>query len=392
VTLGSTGRIQVFAASGGAAVDTIDMSVQRITDTIGGRSYNLVRPVFVDGNQAVAYFHQRRLMPNTAYYVTVDAGVFTSGSFAGITGMTAWRFTTGPAVAASANMSVGAKGGANFCTVQGAIDTIPASNMNPVTVTVGAGIYHEIVYMNGKRNVTLRGADRANTVVTYPNNDMLNAGTSGRPMMFVNGANGFVLETMTLRNTTPQGGSQAEALRASGDQMIVRNANLVSLQDTLLSGGRLYVVNSTIEGNVDYIWGDGPTYFDRCEIKTVGRSGYGVQSRNGTGYGYVFVDSRLTSDAGITGHVLARINADDYPNSHVAFINCQMGTQVSAAGWTVTGSNTGSLRFWEYQSTTLTGGTLDVSGRHAASRQISASEASMMRDKATVLGGWNPAP
>jgi hypothetical protein len=33
-----------------------------------------------------------------------------------------------------------------------------------------------------------------------------------------------------------------------------------------------------------------------------------------------------------------------------------------------------------------------VSGRHAASRQISASEASMMRDKATVLGGWNPAP
>jgi pectin methylesterase-like acyl-CoA thioesterase len=287
-------------------------------------------------------------------------------------------------------MSVGAKGGGNFCTVQGAIDTIPASNTNPVTVTVGTGIYHEIVYMNGKRNVTLRGADRAGTVVTYPNNDMLNAGTSMRPMMFVNGANGFVLESMTLRNTTPQGGSQAEALRASGDQMIVRNANLVSLQDTLLSDGRLYLSNSTIEGNVDYIWGGGPAYFDRCEIKTIGRSGYGVQSRNGTGY--VFVDSRLTSDSGITGHVLARINADDYPNSHVAFINCQMGTHVSAAGWTVTGSNTGSLRFWEYQSTTLTGGALSVSGRHAASRQLNATEAAMMRDKTVVLGGWNPAP
>ena len=392
VTLGSSGRIQIFAASGGAAVDSIDMATMRITDTIGGRMYNLLRPVFVDGRQAVAYFHQHRLQPNTQYYVTVDASVFSASGFSGITGTTAWRFTTGPAPAPGSSLSVQAKGGGTHCMVQGALDTIPASNTSAVTVTVGAGIYHEIVYMSGKRNVTLRGADRAGTVITYANNDMLNAGTSGRPMMFITGSNGFTMENLTVHNTTPQGGSQAEALRSSSDQTILRRVNLKSLQDTLLSGERLYVSNSLIEGNVDYIWGSGPTYFDKCEIKTVGRAGYLVQSRNGTGYGYVFVDSRLTSDSGITGNILARIDASAYPNSHVAFINCEMGPHIAAGGWTVTGTASSSLRFWEYQSKTPSGANVSTSSRHSASRQISASEAAMMRDKTVILNGWNPAP
>ena len=59
-----------------------------------------------------------------------------------------------------------------------------------------------------------------------------------------------------------------------------------------------------IAGNVDFVWGEGAVYFNRCEIKTVGRSGVIVQARNGTGYGYVFVDSKISSDAGITGSAL----------------------------------------------------------------------------------------
>src|SRR4029079_219224 len=121
-----------------------------------------------------------------------------------------------------------------------------------------------------------------------------------------------------------------------------------------------------------------------------------VQARNtNTGYGYVFVDSKLTSDAGITGQVLARIDATQYPYSHVAYINCQMGPAIAAKGWTITPSGTtmtGNLRFWEYQSRDLSGAALDVTRRDPASKQIDSSQAAAMRDKATVLGGWNPAP
>ncbi len=393
VTLGTSGQIRIYAQSAPTTVvDSINMATGNITDTIGGKSYNLVRPVFVDaGNQVVANFHRGRLAANTAYFVTVDAGVFNASGFSGITSQTGWRFTTGAAPTAGTTMNVAATGTGSLCSVQGAVDAIPANNTTATTVNIAAGNYHEIVYVNAKQNITFKGADRNGTVIQYPNNDMLNAGTSGRPMFFLNNASGTTIDTLTIYNTTPQGGSQAEAIRASGQRITVRNSNLKSLQDTILSGGTLYVVDSLVEGNVDYIWGDGAAYFNRCEIKTVGRAGYGVQARNGAGYGYVFVDSRLTADSGITNHVLARIDVSAYPQSHVAYINCTMGTHVSAAGWTITGGgSTSQLRFWEYQSVNPSGGAINTGSRTAGSRQISASEAAMMRDKATVLGGWNP--
>jgi pectin methylesterase-like acyl-CoA thioesterase len=250
------------------------------------------------------------------------------------------------------------------------------------------------LYLSGKKNLTLRGADRAATIITYPNNDKLNPGTSGRPLFFANGTTDLTIENLTIYNTTPQDGSQAEALRVQADRVTLRDVDLKSLQDTLLTGGSVYVVNSYIEGNVDFIWGTGPSYFDRCEIKTVGRAGAIVQARNGaSGYGYVFVDSKISSDAKVTGQVLARIDATVYPASNVAYLNCQMSPGIAAKGWTITPAGTSAtsqLRFWEYQSTDSSGALLSVTGRDPASKQLSTSQAASLRDKATVLNGWNP--
>jgi hypothetical protein len=80
-----------------------------------------------------------------------------------------------------------------------------------------------------------------------------------------------------------------------------------------------------------------------------------------------------------------------YPASHVAYINCAMGTEISPGGWTITGgTDTSQLRFWEYQSTDLMGAALDVSKRVKGSTQISAAEAMSMRDPSVVLAGWQP--
>ena len=45
------------------------------------------------------------------------------------------------------------------------------------------------------------------------------------------------------------------------DKCIVRDATVISLQDTLLWNGRIYADNVLIEGNVDFVWGDGAAYF-----------------------------------------------------------------------------------------------------------------------------------
>jgi len=395
-SLGSTGKIQVFN-SGGTSVATVDLAASTVTDTIGGTTFVLLRPVYVDGNAAVVYLKTKALGYGQSYYVTVDAGAIKppgGGTFS-ISGSSTWRFTTAAAAPTTlSNLTVALDGAGEFCTVQGATDALPANNTAPATITINAGTYHEIVHVSKKSNITLHGQDRAQTLLVGTNNNTQqgsNAGTSNRALLGFDGTNGLTIENLTIKNLTPQDGSQAEALRLqSCDKCVVRNADIWSLQDTLLWSGRLYAENCLIVGNVDYVWGTGAAYFNKCELRTVGRTGVIVQSRNAAGaYGYVFVDSKLTVDAASKNNILARIDVSVYPGSHVAYINCQM-TGVAGSGWTVTGgSPTSSLRFWEYQSTDASGKALDV-GSRANGTQLSASQATMMRDPTVVLGGWAP--
>jgi pectin methylesterase-like acyl-CoA thioesterase len=396
-TLGAKGKIQVFNSSG-TAVATVDMAASTITDSIGGSTFAVLRPVYVDGNDAVVYLKQKALAYGQTYHVNVEAGAIVppSGSFA-ISDSTTWRFTTAAAKPSDVSkLAVALDGSGQLCSVQGAFDALPSNNTVASTITVAPGTYHEIVYVSGKSNVTLRGQDRKTTIIASTNNSTQqgsNASTSNRALMGFRNTNGLTIENLTIHNLTPQGGSQAEALAMQGcDKCVVRDADILSLQDTLLWSGRIYAKNCFIAGNVDFVWGTGAAYFDSCEIRTVGRSGYVVQARNpSSAYGYVFVDSKITADSGVTGIVLARIDSSVYPASHVAYINCQMGSYIAPAGWTVTGGGTSQLRFWEYQSVDSAGKAIDVSQR-TGGIQISASQAASMRDPSVVLAGWTPPP
>jgi pectin methylesterase-like acyl-CoA thioesterase len=392
--LGSSGKIKVMKMSGEMAA-SVDLAAQRGTQSISGASYNISQRAFVDGNDVTFVLPPRALANGQSYYVTIDAGAISpagGGSFS-ISDPQAWRFSTAAAApSGGARLSVALDGTGAFCSMQAAFDAIPARNDSPVTIEVGVGKYYGIVQLGGKNQITIRGADRKRTLIAGVNNDTLNAGTAKRALFGVDDVRGLTIENLTIKNLTPQGGSQAEALRMQRcDQCVVRAADIWSLQDTLLWSGRIYARDCLIAGNVDFIWGTGAVYFDRCEIRTIGRAGYIVQARNtATTYGFVFVDSKLTSDPPVSGNVLARIDSSVYPASHVAYIDCQMDKHISAAGWTVTGGGTSALRFWEYRSTDLAGQMLDVSRRLAGSKQLDASEAAMMRDPKVVLGGWQP--
>jgi pectin methylesterase-like acyl-CoA thioesterase len=330
------------------------------------------------------------------YSVTVSSGAIVGPGNAPFSLSTTsdWTFETAPAAPASAaNLAVAANGGGAFCSPQGALDFVPNNSAAPSRIEIERGTYHGVVYFSGKRGITLHGADRKGVVLSGTNNNNLNPSTKGRALFGADGASDLVIENLTIHNLTPQGGSQAEALRLqSCDRCIVRSADILSLQDTLLWSGRVYAKDCYIAGNVDFVWGTGAAYFDACEIKTVGRSGYIVQARNAPGaFGYVFVDSRITSDPGITGSTLGRIDVNAYAGSHVAYIDCVLGEHISRAGWTITGGTPSSaLRFWEYGSKTSSGSPVDTSGRIGGSARITAQQAANMRSKAAVLGGWEP--
>jgi hypothetical protein len=397
-SVGTSGSLSVYDASAPAQpVASVDFAAATLTDTIGGQTFTLERQVYVDDNDVVVYLESRALAYGKKYYVTVDAGAIRgpgNAAFA-ITGASDWSFETLPAPPSSTTLlDVALDGSGDFCSLQGALDAVPSNNTAKTTIELATGTYRGVVYFTGKRNLRIHGADRRGVVLSGTNINNLNPSSKGRALIGADNADGLVVENLTIHNLTPQGGSQAEALRLQNcDQCEVRDADILSLQDTLLWSGRIYAKNCYIAGNVDFVWGEGVVYFDRCEIKTVGRNGYVVQSRNGAGeYGYVFVDSKISSDPGITGSVLARIDASVYPGSHVAYIDCTLGSHISSGGWTITGGSPSSnLRFWEYQSRNEAGALLSTSGRVAGSTQLDEAQAASMRDKATVLGGWEPA-
>jgi pectin methylesterase-like acyl-CoA thioesterase len=422
---GAGGWVRVFdAANPATPVDSFDIAAPLTFQSIGGRNY-FYKPIIISGNEAYIYL-RKVLQPGATYYVTIDPGVFTNGfngpPIGAVTDSSTWRFTVRSSAppAGSAQIAVTVDGSGGFCTVQGAIDYVPAGNTTPVTINVGPGTYREIVEIPMKHAITIHGDDRNASVISYPNNASLqippgqtaSMGTKWRAMFGVDASNDIVIENITLWNPSPQQSTngQSETLRVEGGaRTIVRNATLKGLQDTLLMSGQVYVANSIVEGDVDFIWGNGIVYFDHCEIKDVTRKGYNVQARNAAGaLGYVFVGCNLTADATVTsGHVLARTDKNNTsPASMVAYIDCTMGPHIDPAGWLIDGYsraladagvvdggtvwNLANLRFWEYHSVDPTGAPVDVSGRIPESKQLSDAEATQLRDPAYVFGGWNP--
>ncbi len=74
-TLGTSGSVKVFDASApGTPVASVDFAAMTITDTIGGLSFNLQRPIYVDGNDVVVNLKSHALGYGKTYFVTVDAG------------------------------------------------------------------------------------------------------------------------------------------------------------------------------------------------------------------------------------------------------------------------------------------------------------------------------
>ena len=287
---------------------------------------------------------------------------------------------------------VAADGSGDFRTVQGAVDFAQAHRAKPVVIFIRKGRYEERVRVGReKRHVHLVGEDRKGTVIAFTNNEKLNPGWNQRAVVAVE-ADDFTLENLTVQNTTAYKGSQAEAVYVNAERCVLKHANFLSFQDTLCLSGRVYVADSYIEGDVDYVWGYGTACFERCELRTM-HDGYIVQARNPASRGgYIFLDCKLTAAADVKKCWLARIETARFPASHVAFIRCAMGPNILPAGWQVTGLASDTLRFEEFASTDLAGKPLDVSGRDRSAKQLTPAEAAAFSATKVLAGsdGWIP--
>lgn len=421
--LGTSGAITVHRADGTVA-DRIDLAdPSDALKNIGGALSDSglphefhYSPVLVTGDTATITPHHE-LDPGQTYYVTVDPGVF--AGFPGITDPDTWRFRTRPAPRpGTGHFVVAQDGSGDFCTVQGAIDAVPAGNTRPVRIDVRPGTYTEIDYIRpDKPHITITGAGADRTVIQYANNDQLNGdsaiGTGGPAdvcprrvlavpdvhncwrALFGVDADDVTISDLTLHNTTPYGGSQAEAFRGNGQHITLDRVVLTSFQDTLRLQGAGFVTDSMISGDVDFVWGTGTAFIQDSTVESQ-HAGYVTQIRNdATHNGDVFLRDRLTRAAGVAdGTVyLGRIQTDRFPYSQAVYLDTAMDTHIEPVGWQITPNDCAAapdLADWEYRSTTLTGDPVDTSGRLPCSRQLTDATAALWSDPGFVLGGWVP--
>ena len=288
--------------------------------------------------------------------------------------------------------------GANFQTVQAALNSLSKTNTTPTQIRIAPATYKEKLSIQIP-NITLCGATgkASSTILTFGDNANTSNGNGGT-LGTTGGAsttlssNDVSVENITFANSTPLGGSQAVALLVTGNQVQFNHCRFLSFQDTLyVRKAKQYFRDCYVEGTVDFIFGDATAVFDNCTVHSVG-GGTAATAPNtdqSVPYGLVFLGGQLTAVASIkAGSVALGRNWGAY--GAAAFLNTTLGAHISPVGWQPMGSNTlATARFSEYRTVGPGASASALAARASQSKQLTAEQAATYTlDK--IFGSWRP--
>jgi hypothetical protein len=456
------GETQTTFARTNTEIDKIGNNVTGLTQW----RFTYYRPVTISGTKATIRLHDNVLDFSTSYYVTIANGVLNGKiagvTFAGYAAPTDWVFKT-KSIPTTISVTVDDDGPADFRTVQGALNwemwngcTTCGYAANDKTITIKNGTYDEQLFLRNVSNLNLVGESRAGVVVTSDNFEAFNSGTGGsrtaanttfaniggntalgtrrvlgggRPTLLIEGGDMIKVTNFTLQNSHVKDANtngQAESIyfnsaTLTGSRFIGTNMNFISTQDTVQFKGWVWIYNSLIAGDVDFIWGTPfAVLLENDEIRTVvdtsapTSGGYVFQSRAAKGYpGFVVLNSSLTAAAGVpAGSTYLARSAGVYqaggycttqfttgsignPNlycDNIAYINTKMGDHIASVGWwnnPLPNLTANATEGWRETGTMNAAGTLiSVAGRNTA---ISSSTADLsgLNTRAKVFANWN---
>ncbi len=294
---------------------------------------------------------------------------------------------------------VAASGTGDYYSIQHAIDVAPAEGG---VISIAPGVYRETLKIT-KPNITLRSpyTDPKKTVVVFDKSAGTAGGTMKSATVEVEGAN-FVAENLTFSNdfnaTHPQlpQGSQALAINVSADRAVFRNVRFLGNQDTVYAAkGRQFFSGCYIEGNVDFIFGDGKAVFEDCEIhSTPHQIGYVTaqgKSAADQDSGFVFNHCKLTAEPGVE-HVWLGRPWRAYATA--IFLNTEMGGHIEPAGWREWHpGETNSIETAFYAEYNSSGTGAHATERDPHTHHLTAVEAARYETARYLAGkdGWRPA-
>ena len=190
--------------------------------------------------------------------------------------------TTPPAsgresLANSTDLTVASDGSGEFLTIQAAIETIPVSNTQPLSIFIRDGIYEEKLLLRQNR-VTLLGESRDGVHIQFhaPRSEYdRRYDKIGPGVVNVFGCDN-VIRRLTITNTQ-QTTEHAFALYGQPQRFILDDCSVlgvggdtVSLWNT--SSGMYYHRNCRFQGGVDFVCPRGWCFVRNCEFESASRS------------------------------------------------------------------------------------------------------------------------
>lgn len=303
---------------------------------------------------------------------------------------------------------VGGNAPGAFATIQAALDAAPADERIRYHITISAGEYKEKLVIN-RSNMEIRGDGEATTRLHFDsyagNAKSYRAdgwGTPGSAVVAIN-ATDIHLEDLTIENTfdflsndakqaskDPDAIADSQAvallLDTASDRISVNRVSLHGYQDTLfVHGNRAYFYQSTISGNVDFIFGQANAVFAQSTIISRPRNSIFAEgdihsfvtapSTNiSRAYGLTFIDCKLTREEAVPDNSITLGRpwhptttfadgryADPDAIGKAVFIRTFMDSHINPLGWSSMpgtardGTKTHIFtpqesRFFEYQS------------------------------------------
>ncbi|CAL9095344.1 unnamed protein product [Musa textilis] len=233
-------------------------------------------------------------------------------------------------------VTVSKDGSGDFRTITDAVNSIPSGNTARTVIKIGPGVYREKIHVDQSRPyVTFYGQPGAMPTISF-DGTAARYGTANSATVAVESSN-FVASNVIFENTAPMPsdgvqGAQAVAMRISGDMAAFYNCKFYGYQDTLCDDtGRHFFKNCFIRGTVDFIFGNGRSIYQNCEIESVADNVAYItaQARSNPSdkSGFSFIHCNITG----TGN--AFLSRAWREMSRVVFSYTHMGRLIDPRGW-----------------------------------------------------------
>ncbi|MFJ9154471.1 pectinesterase family protein [Streptomyces sp. NPDC102270] len=317
--------------------------------------------------------------------------------------------------AAATTLTVAKDGSGQYSTVQAAVNAVPANNPSRVVISVKPGTYRELVKVpSNKPHVTIQGtgSSRNDTVIVYNNasgtpkpDGSGTYGTGGSATVAVE-ADDFQARNLSISNDFDEAShqdiaNQAVALRTAADKVFLDGVIVSGDQDTLLVDtaakeklGRVYMKNSYVVGNVDFIFGRATAVIDKSVITLKKRwngtsAGYVTAPSTAAGRkGILIANSTVNGDVSSASFYLGRpwhAGGDTTLDPQTTVRNTSLSAAIRSTPWTdMSGFSWKDDRFAEYKNTGAGSGAASSDRPQLTDAQATGQEV------ADWLGDWTP--